>query len=136
MSGRKRIQIPRNEAGIALAEQITARQQSRADRDEKKCKRADVRFREALHETRLRKAEAKIVREAAAVHDQEREVQYEASKQWRRSALHSPTYNIDIACEQKQRRLNQMLVDDRLHARYSQPRPIELPDLIPQVQPS
>jgi hypothetical protein len=130
MSSRKTIQIPRNDAGVELAQQITAQEQALATRDDRKSKTADVRYREAVRKTQLRKAEAKIVREAAAVHNQERQMQYEASRQYRRSTLHSRTYNIDIAYERRQRRLNQMLVDDRLHARYSQPRAIKPPDIL------
>jgi hypothetical protein len=132
MRSRKKIQIPRNEASIAFAQQIIAWQQTCVTGDGTKSKTADLRFREAFHEILLRKAEANIAQEAASVHNQECEMQYEASKQCRRSTLHSRIYNINVASEQKQHRFNQILIDDRLHARSSQPCPIELPDIMPQ----
>jgi hypothetical protein len=125
--GAPRRQIPRNEAGIALAQQIAARARDQSRGSTEKARIAKQRFRRALRERRLRTAEAAITKEATAVHASERDALYEASKRAGSQAVRPRRYLVEAAFQRKQDRLSEMLVDDRHHPRLSHPTPIKLP---------
>jgi hypothetical protein len=119
--------IPRNEAGVALAQQIAARTRDQSRGNTEKARMAKRRFRAALRERRLKRAEAAIMKEAIAVHDYERDALYEASKRMSNQSTRTRRYMVETAFQGKQERLNQMLIDDRHHPRYSHPTPLKMP---------
>jgi hypothetical protein len=124
------LKIPRNEAGIALTRQIASRQRDRRQGNSERSRIARARFRAALLENHLRKAEAKIVEETTAVQKSERDVLFEAASRVRRGPVRPSRYVVEAIYERKQERLNELLIDDRHHPRYSHPTPMILPDVV------
>jgi hypothetical protein len=128
---RRSPRIPRNEAGALLAQQIASCQCERVRLVEERSSRSAHRSRAAIEETRLRKAEDKVVRECRAVRQWERNAAYEQSKRMRTK----PTPHMaDAMYERRQVLLSQMLIDDRLHPRCSHPTPIQLPEILERIR--
>jgi hypothetical protein len=123
------LKIPRNEAAIALAQQIASNQRARRHGNSKGTRMARARFREAMLETHLKKAETKIVQEAAAIYVAERNALYEAATRAGRTPIRPGRYMVETIYERKQAKLNEMLVDDRRRPRCSRPTPLRIAEV-------
>lgn len=85
------------------------------------------RYVEAVKATRLKRAEQKIAKELKNISTLEHQMQLDSVKTIRRTNMSSRAYMVESKYTAKQRRLNEMLIDDRHRPRYSQPKPMELP---------
>ena len=121
--------LPRNEAAIELSKLLEKRNSSQVAIQQDIDREAKQRYASALKEARLQRVEKKIVGELSKIRVLEHQQQLEKVKTIRKKDNVSRIYMVEARYDDKQRCLNQMLIDDRLHPRTSQPEPLEMPNL-------
>lgn len=119
--------LPRNAEGMKLAEEIRESNMNREQEAKNVQRKTRERYVEAVKATRLKRAEQKIAKELKNISTLEHQMQLDSVKTIRRTNMSSRAYMVESKYTAKQRRLNEMLIDDRHRPRYSQPKPMELP---------
>lgn len=121
--------LPRNEAAIKLSQLLEKRNSSQLAIQQDVDREAKQRYASALKEARLKRVEKKIVGELSRIQVLEHQQQLDKVKSIRRHDKLSRIYMVEARYDDKQRSLNQMLIDDRIHPRTSQPEPLKMPNL-------
>ncbi|OHS96479.1 hypothetical protein TRFO_37335 [Tritrichomonas foetus] len=121
--------LPKNEAAIKLAKELELRNSCQMQVQRDVDREARQRYLAALSEARLKRAEKKIVTELSKIEGLEHQIQLDKVKTMRGKDVLSRTYMVEARYDEKQRNLNQMLIDDRMHPRYSQPQPMKMPHI-------
>lgn len=121
--------LPRNEAAIQLSKLLERRNSSQLAMQQDVDREAKQRYASALKEARLKRVEKKIVGELSRIKVLEHQQQLDKVKSIRKQDKLSRIYMVEARYDDKQRCLNQMLIDDRLHPRTSQPEPLKMPNL-------
>lgn len=119
--------LPRNAEGMKLAEEIRQSNKEREQEAKNIKRKTRERYIQAVKATRLKREEQKIAKELKSIHTLEHQMQLDSVSTIRRTNMNSRAYMVESKYAAKQRRLNEMLIDDRQRPRYSQPKPMELP---------
>lgn len=121
--------LPRNEAAIQLSRLLEKRNSSQAAMQQDVDREAKQRYASAIKEARLKHIEKKIVGELSRIQVLEHQQQLDRVKTIRGKDALARTYMVEARFDEKQRNLNQMLIDDKLHPRTSEPQPLQMPNL-------
>lgn len=121
--------LPKNQAAIDLNNELEKHSYEQEAGKKDTEKEAKARYMNALGERRLRSAEKKIVRELGQIDGLEHMIMLENVRTHSRNNVLKRTYLVEPKYDKKQKELNQMFIDDRLHPRYSQPKPMQMPNL-------
>ena len=122
--------LPMNDAAIQYQRELEQRNNDLIKIQQKIEREAKQRYTSALEESRLQRAEKKIVNELSRIQVLEHQMQLERVKTMRGKDVLSKTYMVEARYDDKQRALNQMLIDDKLSPRFSQPQPMKMPRMI------
>ena len=120
--------LPRIELGIKMAREIAEYNRNLQAEEKNTKKKARFFFHRAALEVRLKNAETKLQKEMLDIHNLERKHQLEAVKRMRHGTVNSRGYMVEATYMAKQRRLNDMLINDKRRPRFSQPKPTKLSD--------
>lgn len=119
--------LPRNELGRKMAQEIAEFNRNLKAEEKATKKKARFFFQKAALEVRLKNSERKLQKEMNDIHYLERKKQLEAMKRMRVATAPPRGYMVEATYLAKQRRLNEMLINDKRRPRFSQPKPTEIP---------